>query len=439
MTSPPTEPTEPAPPAARGVLARYAVAATLARVADGAAATALILLALERTGSAATGGLLAAATTLPHLAAAPVIGLLSDRVRSVRRFYVSAMVVFALALVGVTVSLGSLPLVVPLLGALVAGTVGPLLSGGMTSLLGGLVPAGALPRAFAIDSGTYSVAGIAGPGLVAAVAAVVGPDVALDLVAAFAGAAALAFCTIPAARRLGSGPASGPAHGPDSGPRQLVRGALVLWRVPALRASTLATTLSFVGTAGVLPLAVALFAQDLGQPTSAGGGLLSAFAFGALAGSLVLSARPLANRWATRTVYLSVLVTGLLLAAAAFSPSYALTVVLFAAAGVADTPMLTATFLIRNEHAPPGLRTQVFTTAAGLKIGSSAFGSAVAGAAAVPLGGTGLLLGAAAVQLVALGTGLLVSGDGGRREDRARPVDPAPRQRLGSSSRTPST
>jgi predicted MFS family arabinose efflux permease len=70
--------------------------------------------------------------------------------------------------------------------------------------------------------------------------------------------------------------------------------------VPPLRASTLATTLSFVGTAGVLPLAVALVARGLGQPVSAGGALLSAFAFGALAGSLVLSARPLPDRWATR-------------------------------------------------------------------------------------------------------------------------------------------
>ncbi|WP_157180772.1 hypothetical protein [Actinopolymorpha alba] len=67
--SPPPAPTRPEQ-SSRGVLVRYATAATLARIADGSAATALILLALERTDSAAIGGLLAAATTLPHLVAA---------------------------------------------------------------------------------------------------------------------------------------------------------------------------------------------------------------------------------------------------------------------------------------------------------------------------------------------------------------------------------
>ncbi len=391
----------PGPGAARssGVVARYAVAATLARVADAGASTALVLLALERTGGAAAGGLLAAATTLPHLAAAPAVGLLSDRVRSVRRLYAASFLCFAAGMVGVQVTLGRTAVVVPLACAVGAGLVGPLLSGGMTSLLGGLVPATALPRAFAVDSGIYSAAGIVGPATVAAVAGLVSPAAGLLVVAVAAGLAAAVFGLLPVAVR------ATPSKPVEL--RSLFAGAVALWRAVPLRGSTVATTVSFVGAAGVLPVAAALFAGQLGRPASAGGVFLSVFAVGALVGSLALSARPLRRGHARRTVYLSVFATGVLLAAAAASPSYGVALVLFAAAGIADTPMLTATFLIRNEYTPTAVRTQVFTTAAGLKIGSSAIGSAFAGLVAAPVGGAGLLVVAAGVQVLALGAGLL--------------------------------
>ena len=388
--------------ASTGVLARYTVAATLARIADGGSPAALVLLALDRTGSAAAGGLLAAAATLPHLVAAPAVGLLSDRVRSVRRLYVASFVLFGLGLVGVEVLLGRTPVAVPLVCAVLAGPVGPLLSGGMTSLLGGLLPAPALPRAFAVDSGTYSAAGIVGPALVAVIAGVVSAGAALLAIAGIAVAAAVVFCVLPVPKRT--------PESREVSPRQLVDGAVALWRAPLLRGSTIATTVSFVGTAGVLPVAVALFAGELGQPASAGGVFLSTFAVGAMVASLVLSVRPLRRDRTVRTVYLSVLATGLLLAVAAASPSYAVALAVFAVAGLVDTPMLTATFMIRNEWAPESTRTQVFTTAAGLKIGSSAVGSIAAGLTATSLGGAGLLLFAAAVQVVAAAAGRLGAG-----------------------------
>ena len=394
---PPTQ-LPPPPVHHRGVLLRYTAAATLGRVADGGAATALVLFALDRTGGAAAGGVLAAATTLPHLVAAPAVGLLSDRVRSVRLLYVSTFLIFAVGLLGVLAGLGRTPFVVPVVCALVAGSAGPLLSGGMTSLLGELVPAEMLPRAFAIDSGTYSAAGIAGPAMVAAVAGLVSPGAGLASAAAVAFLAAVALCFVPVTDRRTS--PSGRVT-----PRQFLAGGVALWRSLPLRASTVATTVSFVGVAGVLPVAVAVFAVQLGHPASAGGALLSAFAVGALVGSLVVSARPPNLPGAGRTIMLSVLATGILLVGAALSPSFAVALVLFVMAGVADAPMLTATFLVRNDSAPVALRTQVFTTAAGLKIGSSALGSLAAGVTASTLGGSGLLLAAAAVQGMAVALG----------------------------------
>jgi hypothetical protein len=62
--------------AGRGVV-RYAAAATAVRTADAGVATALVLLALERTGSAAIGGALVAAATVTHVVAGPVAGAMA--------------------------------------------------------------------------------------------------------------------------------------------------------------------------------------------------------------------------------------------------------------------------------------------------------------------------------------------------------------------------
>jgi len=382
------------------VLVRYTSAATLARIADGATSTALILLALDRTKSAAVGGVLTAATMLPHIVAAPAAGLLSDRVRSVRLLYVVALLTFGAGLAGTAFTLGSTHLAVPLACALISGIVGPLLTGGMTSLLGELLPAPALPCAFAVDSATYNVSGIVAPAMVALVAGVASPFLALLALVASSVIAALTTLAVPLRRREA-------AQRANVRRGALIGGALALWRVVPLRGTAIATTVSIAGTGGALPIAVVLFAERLGQPASAGGGLLSAFAVGALTGSLALSAKPLREAHAGRAVYLSVLATGLVLAAAAASPSYVVALVVFVLAGLVEAPMLTATFLIRNTYAPPEVRSQVFTTAAGLKIGSAALGAALAGVAAAPLGGTGLLLVAGGVQVLALAVGLL--------------------------------
>lgn len=65
-------------------LPSYLITAVLIRLADEGARVALVLLALERTGSAAVGGLLVAVLLVPQVVAAPAIGLLTDRARQPR-------------------------------------------------------------------------------------------------------------------------------------------------------------------------------------------------------------------------------------------------------------------------------------------------------------------------------------------------------------------
>jgi hypothetical protein len=72
------------------------------------------------------------------------------------------------------------------------------------------------------------------------------------------------------------------------------------------------------------------------------------------------------------------------------------------AAGLVDGPLLAATLNLRQRHAPGWLRTQVFTTAASLKIGAFAIGSALAGLMAGWVGARGMMWTIAAGQLVAV-------------------------------------
>jgi hypothetical protein len=80
--------------------------------------------------------------------------------------------------------------------------------------------------------------------------------------------------------------------------------------------------------------------------------------------------------------------------------------VLIAAAGLADGPALAAQFAVRQQVVPPSLYGQVFTTAAGLKVGSFAMGAALAGPVATGLGSAEAIVVAAAAQMVAAVVGV---------------------------------
>jgi MFS family permease len=111
-------------------LRRYLAAAVLVRVADEGGRVALLLLALQRTGSAALGAVLVAALLVPHVAAAPAVGLLTDRTPRPRWVLGAAAVGFAAALAAAAVGLGRLPVSATLAILLVGGCCGPALTGG---------------------------------------------------------------------------------------------------------------------------------------------------------------------------------------------------------------------------------------------------------------------------------------------------------------------
>ncbi|MET9960539.1 MFS transporter [Streptomyces sp. NPDC006326] len=375
-----------------GGFGRYLAAALAARVASEGMGLAVVLLALERTGSAGHGAFVLTAWLAPHVLAAPLAGAAAARSRRPRLFHVGALAGFTCAVAALALLLGRAPVPLVLATAVLGGSCGPMVTGGMSSLVADLVPAGPRrDRAYAWDAATYNAAAVTAPAAVGLVAALGSAAPAMAVLALAGALAAALAATLP----YGNG---GADREPASLRAGLAEGLAALWRIRELRAITSATTLAFLGIGSLTTTAV-LLATRLGSP-GGGGALMTAFALGALAGSLTLGRITAADpgraaRWAMAG-------TGTALAAAAFTPSVTVGAALFAVAGVCDGPLLTATLRIRSEYAPDAVRTQVFTLGAGLKLTAASLGAALVGvtAGAPPqalLAGISVLLLAAAL------------------------------------------
>lgn len=348
---------------------------------------------------------------VPHVVAAPVAGALADRVRHRRLFHGLGLAAYGTGLAATAWALGRLPAALVLLLVLAAGCCAPLVTGGLTSLLTELLPERALTRAFSIDSTTYNLAGILGPALAAMPAATIGPGAALFAL----GAAALTGACAVALLRL---PARPPAKHGDGvlRPAVLAAGAREIVSNSPLRSVTWASSIGQIGI-GALPVSTALLATER-HAGWAVGSLMTAFAGGAMAGSLTYAVKPWTRTRPEGVVLLCLSLTGIPLALAACFSGMALTTVLFATAGWTTGPLFSALLTARERYAPQPLRTQIFTLGAGLKSTAAAAGAAGIGALS-GLGAASLLGMAASAQLVAAGTGVVLLRCPPRKSRRA--------------------
>ena len=375
-------------------------ASTSARLANETARVAVVLLVLHRTGSPSLAGALVAALTLPSLVTGPLMGAWLDRTPHRRSAFVANQVLLPVVLVLLLLAAGHAPSVAVIaLGAL-AGVTSPVLTGGFTGLVAPLVPEHLLRRAYGAESTSYNVAGVVGPSLAGALAAAVSTD------AAVVTAAGLSLVALVAVLRV---PMPITHDRPTAGLLRSVGGGIShLARTPALRSVTVATTLSFMGM-GSFPVVFPVLARDLGASTAASGALFSAFAVGALAGSLTMAARvPRTGPLRLAMVGISGLV--LAFSALAAAPSLVVAIVVVAVAGALEGPVFSSTLAVREHHTPAAMRTQVVTTAASLKFGAYALGSAIAGHVVQTHGGRGGMWFVAACQVLAVGSGAVALG-----------------------------
>ncbi|MFL6221724.1 MAG: MFS transporter [Actinomycetes bacterium] len=396
-----TAPTSDAPAHRGGLPAQpgypaFLLAATLARLASEMFPVAAVLLVLDRTGRPGLAGAVVAATTLPAVVTGPVLGAWLDRTSRRRVALGTNQVLLAASLLGILAAAGRAPGWVLLVLAALAGLTGPLATGGYTSMIPLLVPERLLPRANALEASSFNTAAIAGPAVAGAVAATAGAAWAVLAEAVLAGLA------LPAIARMPRAVAPAGDHPTPLG-TAIRQGLGQLVRTPVLRGVTVATAVGLGGT-GLLTLAMPFWAERLGAGRAGAGYLWAAMEAGAIAGALA-AARPTAAWPPHRVVLAGLGLFGLVVVAWPLAPAFAVALVLVALAGMVEGPAFAATFATRQRWSPPPLRGQIFTTAASVKLGAFAVGSAVAGPVLelVDVGGTLVAVGAVQLLAVVLG------------------------------------
>jgi MFS family permease len=396
-----TSPVPSAPPRTGGLPAQpgypaFLLAATLARLASEMFPVAAVLLVLDRTGRPGLAGAVVAATTLPAVATGPVLGAWLDRTGRRRLALASNQVLLAASLLGLLAAAGRAPgwSLLPL--AALAGLTAPLATGGYTSMIPLLVPERLLPRANALEATSFNTAAIAGPAVAGVVAGTAGPA------GAVLAEAALAALALPAIARM---PRVAPPAGDDPAPlgATIRQGLAHLAQTPVLRGVTVATAVGLGGT-GLLTLAMPFWSERLGAGRAGAGYLWAAVEAGAIVGALV-AARPTAGWPPQRVVKAGLALFGLVVMAWPLAPSFPAALALVALAGLAEGPAFAATFATRQRWSPPSLRGQIFTTAASLKLGAFAIGSALAGSVQAWAGVAGTLVVVGALQLLAVVAG----------------------------------
>lgn len=391
-------------------LVRYLTAATLARGADAGAAVGFVLLANTAPHiprPSLVGALLVSCLTAPHLLG-PVLARRLDRSNDGRRLIAIVCVAYGLLVATATFSLGRLPVLVVAAVVAGAGLCGPLLTGGLSSRLAALVMPDerAQRRAQGLDSLSYGVGGTAGPALVASLAALTSARTSMVILAATAVIAAALIRSLP-------------ADGDTVPPEQVlpVRRALHLIATTGpLRRVMYTTVIAAVPGGAIAVIAVGL-GRELHVDAGTAGQLVAAFGLGNLAGSLVVSARPLLGE-PEKLVTVTVTLVGVGFALCALTPNYWLTFAAFTLVGALNAPFFTATLASRARYSPTEARAQVFVSMAALKVAAASAGTAAAGAA-LPLGPRVLLVIGAVLILATAGLTLI-----DRRLDRSwRPVD----------------
>lgn len=345
----------------------YFSTAVMARLANEGLRLALILTAAATPAGLKLGGLLVAAFLIPSIVAAPFVGRMADLSTNPNRLYSTAFAFHGVMILLCALSIGVVPSWITILIAIAGGSVGPLLMGGLSSLVGTIVPAPLMPRAYAMDVVSYNVSAILAPALVAAVAGFFSPFISLVLLAGMMMLASLNMLRLPIDRKQDRAVIVAPSP---------IDGFKALGSITPLRSTVVATSMASISV-GILPVAATMLADQTFSVNA--GVLLSTMAVGALIGSLAYASRPFGTRRPHVMLPYVTLLTALPLAMMIPVQSTIIALALFAFSGILSGPQGTAQFSVRDRFSPQNVRTQVFTLSTSLKTTFAAIGAALAG------------------------------------------------------------
>ena len=265
-------------------------AQTLSVLGDGFASVAVPLLVLQVTGSVALMGLLTAVAGVASVATAVFAGVLADRADR-RRLLIGCDLARAVLFAAVPVAWLWGPQLWLLYAVLPASAaVGMVFRVAYVAAVPGLVDVRRITEANGKLSASYAIAGIGGPLLAGVVAAGFGYTTAIAVNAASFAVSALALCAV----RLRQARPERTAPTLAGLRRELLEGALFLWRHPVLRSLTVLLSALLFLTYGLDDVLIYHVGHNLGGSDRTVGLVLGLAAGGTVVGSLVVA--PLRRR-----------------------------------------------------------------------------------------------------------------------------------------------
>ena len=363
---------------------RLAASALLARLPQGMAPLAILLLVRGSTHTYAVAGIAVGAYALANAGCAPLQGRLVDRFGRVAVLVPSALAQAA-SLLALTLSarVQAAGAVLVVLSAF-AGAFAPPVAPAVRAVLRDVFhDATLLDSAYALDSVLQEVAWISGPLVVALVIAVTSPSSAVALIGGLYIVGTCLFVRSPLAR-------GGDRRVPDHRASALTS--------PQLRALLAPVALTGIGF-GAIEVGLPALALHAGS-RPASGLLLALWSLGSLAGGVWYGARvwhsPLASRYRLVLALAIVLDAPLIIAR-----SIPAGVVCSLLAGATIAPMFSCQYALVSRTVTTGTETEAFTWVSAALIGGVAIGSALAGATVGPAGVSGPFLLALVASMLA--------------------------------------
>jgi len=350
---------------------RLVASMMLARTAGQMVALILVLLALQKYGSAELAGLVTFLAVAPGIVGSPIAGALLDRHGRTRLVVLDYFIAAAsLALIAGLSAGDALPVPGLLLIVTVSSLTQPLSNTGVRTLFPLIVPKPMWERANAIDSNGYVVASIVGPALAGGLVAGLGAPTALAVTATiFAVAGVVAIGLRDPATRTDTGRLLADAW----------RGLVYVARHPTLRALALSVSTANLGW-GIffLTLPVLVLREFGGGPEFVG--LL--FAVLGISGSVAVL---LMGRVSTLGRERQLLAASMLGHAAAFAllllfPNPIVAAIAMIALGISSGPFDIVLFTLRQRRTDPAWLGRAFAVSMALNFAGFPIGSAIAGA-----------------------------------------------------------
>ena len=327
-------------------------AATLiAGTGNGVAAIALPWLTLQLTNDPAAAGVVVAAGALPTLVASLASGVIIDRLgrqrTSVGSDVFSAASAAAIPLFAV---LGILTYPLVLIASVIGAVFDPVGVTAREAMLPDVARRARLEleRVNGVHEAVWGLAWLVGPGIAGVLIAAIGAE--QSFLAMFAGFVASAVLVKTACM-----PTPAPrSHPPQHWLTDALDGLRFVWREPAIRSTTLLSTVSFTLAYSVIAVVLPVVYERLDQPERLGL-LLMMFSGGGIVGSLLYSA--LGTRAPRRAVFVTGLVAASALAAVfAFSPPYWVQLVVMLATGFLSGPVNPIVNVVLQERAAEEIR-----------------------------------------------------------------------------------